>query len=64
MKDVDGRTALTCAVEGGSVAIIRHLLAKEVKMDYKYKIVSEHHPHLNESTRLMADTVILENCSV
>ena len=49
MKDVNGRTPLSCAVEGGSVAVVQRLLAKEVKMDYKYKIVSKRHPHLNES---------------
>ena len=64
MKDVDGRTALTCAVEGGSVAIVQHLLAKEVRMDYKYKVVSKCHPHLNESTRWMADTVVLNYCKM
>jgi ankyrin repeat domain-containing protein 50 len=44
MKDMDGRTPLTCAVEGGSVAIVQHLLANEVEMDYKYKMVSNRHP--------------------
>ena len=43
MKDVNGRRPLTCAIEGGSVAVVQHLLAKEVEMDYKYKIVSERH---------------------
>ena len=47
--DVNGRTPLSCAIEGGSVAIVQHLLAKEVKVDYKYKIVSKRHPHLNKS---------------
>jgi ankyrin repeat domain-containing protein 50 len=49
MKDVNGRGLLSHAVEARSVAIAQHLLAKGVKMGYKYKIVSKRHPHLNES---------------
>ena len=49
IKDVNGRTPLSHALEMGSVAIVQQLLATEVKMDYKYEIVSKRHPHLNES---------------
>jgi len=38
IKDVYGWTPLSYAVEGGSVAIVQHLLAKGVEMDYKYNI--------------------------
>ena len=63
MKDASGWTPLIGVVEGGSVAVVQHLLAKEVKMDYKYKIVSESHPHVNGSLLdLNADTVILDYC--
>ena len=49
-EDEHGQTPLSRAVEGGSVAVVQLLLAnKEVKMDYKYNIVSEPHPCLNES---------------
>ena len=43
-EDRDGQTPLSRAVEGRSVAVVQLLLAKEVKMDYRYNIVSE--PHL------------------
>ena len=39
-EDEGGQTPLSRAVEGGSVAVIQLLLAKEVKMDYRYNIVS------------------------
>jgi len=38
-KDENGRTPLVCAVEGGSVAVVRLLLAEGVKTDYKNNIV-------------------------
>jgi ankyrin repeat protein len=48
-KDEGGQTPLSRAVEEGNVAVVQVLLAnKEVKKDYKYKIVSEPHPYLNE----------------
>jgi len=37
-EDEGGQTPLSRAVAGGSVAVIQLLLAKEVKMDYKYNI--------------------------
>jgi ankyrin repeat protein len=40
LKDKNGRTPLSRAVAGGSVAVVQLLLAKGVKTDYKYKIVS------------------------
>jgi ankyrin repeat protein len=40
-EDEHGQTPLTRAVEGGSVVIVQLLLAREVKIDYKYTIVSE-----------------------
>jgi ankyrin repeat protein len=46
-KDEGGQTPLSRAVAGGSVAVVRLLLAKEVKMDYKCSIVSWPHPYLN-----------------
>ena len=48
-EDENGQTPLSRAVEEGSVAIVQLLLAKKVKISFKYNIVSEHHPHLNES---------------
>ena len=43
-EDEGGQTPLSRA---RSVAVVRLLLAKEVKMDYKYSIVSWPHPYLN-----------------
>jgi ankyrin repeat protein len=40
IEDEGGQTPLSRAVERGSVAVVQLLLAKEVKMDYKYNIVS------------------------
>jgi ankyrin repeat protein len=40
-EDEKGQTPLSRAVEKGSVAVVQLLLAKEVKMDYKYKIVRD-----------------------
>jgi hypothetical protein len=39
---------LSRAVENGSIAVVQLLLAKEAKIDFKYIIVSERHPYLNE----------------
>jgi len=39
-EDEGDQTPLSRAVAGGSVAVVRLLLAKEVKMDYKYSINS------------------------
>ena len=39
-EDEGGQTPLSRAVEGGTVAVVQLLLAEEVKMDYKYNIVS------------------------
>ena len=47
--DEGGQTPLSRAVEGGSVAVVQLLLAKEVKMDFEYNLVSERYPHLKES---------------
>ena len=46
--DEEGQAPLSRAVEKGSVAIVQLLLAKQAKIDFKYNIVSEHHPYLNE----------------
>jgi ankyrin repeat protein len=46
LKDEDGRTPLSFAVEGGSVAVVQLLLVEGVKTDYKYKIVSRFKPYL------------------
>jgi len=48
-EDKGGQTPLSRAVARGSVAVVQLLLAKSGKIDFKYHIVSEHHPHLNES---------------
>jgi ankyrin repeat protein len=40
-EDENGQTPLLQAVEKGSVAVVQLLLAKEAKMDYKYKIVRD-----------------------
>ena len=48
-EDEKGWTPLLRAIEQGSVAIMQRLLAKGVKMDFKYIVVSEHHPHLIKS---------------
>ena len=48
-EDENGQTPLSRAVEKGSVAVVQLLLAESGKIDFKYHIVSEHHPHLNES---------------
>jgi ankyrin repeat protein len=46
----DGWTPLSRAVEEGSVAVVQLLLAnKEVKRYYKYNVVSESHPYLDQS---------------
>jgi ankyrin repeat protein len=47
--DEKGQTPLSRAVEEGSVAVVQLLLAKEVEVDFRYDLVSEHHPYLNES---------------
>jgi ankyrin repeat protein len=39
-EDEGGQTPLSRAIEGGSVAVVQLLLDQEVKMDYKYNIVS------------------------
>ncbi|KAN0081128.1 Ankyrin repeat-containing domain protein [Elaphomyces granulatus] len=36
LKDGNGRTPLSCAVDGGSVTVVQLLLAEGVKTDYKY----------------------------
>ena len=46
--DENGQAPLSRAVESGSVAVVQLLLAKKAKMDFKYHIVSERHPYLNE----------------
>jgi ankyrin repeat protein len=48
-SDVTGQTPLSRAIERGHVAVVQLLLAKDVKMDYRYNIVSEPHPYTNES---------------
>jgi ankyrin repeat protein len=40
-EDEHGQTPLARAVERRSAAVIQLLLAREVKIDYKYTIVSE-----------------------
>ena len=45
-EDEDGQTPLSRAVEEGSVAVVQLLIAKEVKINFKYNIVSERHKSL------------------
>jgi ankyrin repeat protein len=40
-EDGSGQTPLSRAVEGGSVAVVRLLLDRGVKIDYQYIFVSE-----------------------
>jgi ankyrin repeat protein len=47
--DENGQTPLSRAVDEGIVPVVQLLLAKEVRMDFKYIIVSECHPYLSES---------------
>ena len=42
VKDENGQTPLSRAVEGGSVTVVQLLLAQEVNLDFKYHTVSEH----------------------
>ena len=58
-EDEGNNTPLSRAVEKGNVAVVQLLLAKEAKMDFRYKIVSECLLYLKVSTRLMVDTVIV-----
>ena len=46
--DEKGQTPLSRAVEEENVAIVQLLLAKKVEIDFRYNIVSERHPYLNE----------------
>ena len=62
-EDEDSQTPLSRAVEKGSVAVVQLLLSKEVEINFKYNNVIYRHPHLNESTRLMANTIIFDHCS-
>ena len=50
-EDEAGQTPLSRAIEGGNVAVIQLLLAKEVKMDYRFNIefVSVPHPYISDS---------------
>jgi ankyrin repeat protein len=60
-EDMYGRTALARVVENGNVAVLRLLLARGVKIDHKYNIVSK---SISEwvSTKLMTNTVTLCYC--
>ena len=40
-EDVHHQTSLARAIEGGGVAVVQLLLAREAKINYKYTIVSE-----------------------
>jgi ankyrin repeat protein len=61
-EDEDGQTPLARVVETGSIEIVQLLLARGVKVDYKYIIVSESNYFWTDFTRLMADTIILDYC--
>ena len=62
LKDGNGWTPLSCAVEGGSVRVVQLLLAERVKTDYQYKFVSRFNHISMVSIRLMADTDSLNYC--
>jgi ankyrin repeat protein len=47
--DENGQTPLSRAVEKGSVAVVQLLLAQEVKMEFKYNLVSEWNRCLSKS---------------
>ena len=47
--DENGQAPLSRAVEKGSVAVVQLLLAKKVKINFKYNNVSERHLYLYES---------------
>ena len=49
VEDMNGHTPLSRAVVKGSVAVVQLLLAKKVRLNFRYKTVSERHPYLNES---------------
>ena len=49
-EDENGQTPLSRAVEEGNVAVVRLLIAKEAKINFKYNNVSERLPHLNKSS--------------
>ena len=48
-EDGNGQTPLSRALDAGNVSVMRLLIAKKAKINIKYNIVSEHHPHINES---------------
>ena len=48
-KAQNSQTPLSRAVDGENVAVVQLLIAKGAKINFKYKIVSERHPRLNES---------------
>jgi ankyrin repeat protein len=48
-EDENGQAPLSRAVEGGDVDVLHLLIAKGAKINTKYNIVSERHPHINES---------------
>ena len=60
-KDGNGRTPLIRAIEGGSVEVVRLLLAEGVKTNYKNNIVSRFNISMI-SIKLMANTNNLDYC--
>ncbi|KAN0087129.1 hypothetical protein V8E54_000817 [Elaphomyces granulatus] len=59
LKDRRGRTPLSCAVAGGSVAIVQLLLAEGVKTDYKYNVTPLSHAAERGDKRVVK--LLLEN---
>jgi ankyrin repeat protein len=62
LKDGNGRTPLSCAVERGRVTVVQLLLTEGAKTDYKYKlerkVIASIYICQWVSTRLLADIVI------
>ena len=47
-EDDHGQTSLARAIEGGSIAVVQLLLARDAKINYKYTIVSEFNRSLSD----------------
>jgi ankyrin repeat protein len=64
LKDMNGQTPLSQAVEGESIAVVRLLLAQGVKIDYSYTIVSESIYIWMGLYKIDSNTVTLDYCSM
>jgi ankyrin repeat protein len=48
LEDENHQTSLARAIEGGSVAVVQLLLARDAKIDYRYTIVSKPNRSLSD----------------